>query len=106
MITYTNISGTAATEIIPKTNGDGRLSSISIANTHNDSFSVRVYLNTGSTIYFIIKDTVLPPNTTLVLDDDNVFFNKTDVGLWVALGAAGSGTSEATVITKIKERKQ
>jgi hypothetical protein len=102
MIQYTNISGTAETEIIPKTTGDGRLDSISIANTHTHAFSISVALDTGSTKYHIVKGVVIPQGATLVLDDDNVFFNSRDVSLKIQLGAASSGTSTATIITKTK----
>tara|TARA_B100001250_G_scaffold367705_1_gene349927 strand:+ start:846 stop:1166 length:321 start_codon:yes stop_codon:yes gene_type:complete len=105
MITYNNISGTAETSIIPIITGNGKLSSISIANTHTHAFGVTVFLkNAAATKFYVIKGVSIPPATTLVLDDDNVFFNSNDVGLFVQLAAASSGTSEATVITKIKTR--
>ena len=95
--TYTNISSATTTTLIQKGGGvNGSISKITIAN-HDDSDSntVQLHLYDGSSVTYVIAETVIPARATLVLED-NVSFNS---GLY-NLRLVTSSTADTTVIIK------
>ena len=105
MATYTNISGTSATNIIPITTGNGNISTLTIANTHTYSYRASVYVKDSQPVdYYLVRKIVIEPGSTLVLGGDYLSFDAKKYGLWVKLEAAATGTSAATVINKLKKR--
>lgn len=105
MATYTNISGTSATNIIAIGTGNGNISTLTIANTHTYSYRASVYVrDSGNVDYYLVRKIVVEPGSTLVLSGDYLAFNARNFGLWVKLEAAATGTSTATVINKLKKR--
>ena len=95
--TYANISSATTTTLITKGGGvNGSISKITIAN-HDDSDSntVQLHLYDGSSITYVIVETVIPARATLVLED-NVSFNS---GLY-NLRLVTSSTADTTVIIK------
>ena len=95
--TYANISSAATTTLITKGGGvSGSISTITIAN-HDDSDSntVQLHLYDGSSVTYVIAETVIPARATLVLED-NVSFNS---GLY-NLRLVTSSTADTTVIIK------
>jgi hypothetical protein len=95
--TYANISSATTTTLITKGSGvSGSISKITIAN-HDDSDSntVQLHLYDGSSVTYVIAETVIPARATLVLED-NVSFNS---GLY-NLRLVTSSTADTTVIIK------
>ena len=95
--TYANISSATTTTLITKGGGvNGSISKITIAN-HDDSDSntVQLHLYDGSSITYVIVETIIPARATLVLED-NVSFNS---GLY-NLRLVTSSTADTTVIIK------
>ena len=95
--TYKNISSATTTTLITKGGGvNGSISKITIAN-HDDSDSntVQLHLYDGSSITYVIVETIIPARATLVLED-NVSFNS---GLY-NLRLVTSSTADTTVIIK------
>ena len=80
--TYANISSATTTTLITKGGGvNGSISKITIAN-HDDSDSntVQLHLYDGSSITYVIVETIIPARATLVLED-NVSFNSNSINL-------------------------
>ena len=97
MAKYKNISSATTTTLITKGGGvNGSISKITIAN-HDDSDSntVQLHLYDGSSITYVIVETIIPARATLVLED-NVSFNS---GLY-NLRLVTSSTADTTVIIK------
>ena len=95
--TYANISSATTTTLITKGGGvNGSISKITIAN-HDDSDSntVQLHLYDGSSITYVIVETIIPARATLVFED-NVSFNS---GLY-NLRLVTSSTADTTVIIK------
>jgi hypothetical protein len=95
--TYANISSATTTTLITKGGGvNGSISKITIAN-HDDSDSntVQLHLYDGSSVTYVIVETIIPARATLVLED-NVSFNS---GLY-NLRLVTSSTADTTVIIK------
>ena len=104
MANYTNISGTTEVNIIPMNTGNGNISVLTLSNTHTHVFTADVYVKDASgTVFYIIKSVSIEPGSTLVLEGTYVALNSRQKGLWVKLNAATSGTSTATVITKLNK---
>ena len=94
---YKNISSATTTTLITKGSGvSGSINKINIAN-HDDSDSntVQLHLYDGSSITYVIAETIIPARATLVLED-NVSFNS---GLY-NLRLVTSSTADTTVIIK------
>ena len=95
--TYANISSATTTTLITKGGGvNGSIRKITIANHEDsDSNTVQLHLYDGSSITYVIVETIIPARATLVLED-NVSFNS---GLY-NLRLVTSSTADTTVIIK------
>ena len=94
---YANISSATTTTLITKGSGvSGSISKVTIAN-HDDSDSntVQLHLYDGSSVTYVIAETIIPARVALVLED-NVSFNS---GLY-NLRLVTSSTADTTVIIK------
>ena len=94
---YKNISSAATTVLITKGSGaPGNVNKVLITN-HDDSDSntIQLHLYDGSSITYVIAETVVPPRATLVLDD-NLAFDSSAYNLRIVT----SSTAETTVIIK------
>jgi hypothetical protein len=82
-----NHSGSAAKELV---NSTSRMivKSISLTNTDaSTEVAVDLYLKDSTSNYYILKNVTLPVGATLVLDGDEISFNKDVYSLWVKLSA-------------------
>ena len=87
---YTKITSATAVEIID-IDEDKRvkLTSMTLANVHTGDATVQVYLlNAAGTLYYIIKDVVIPTGQTLKLESDELDFRAHVFNLYVKLGGS------------------
>ena len=83
-VLYKNkITNATAVEIIPVNTKLEKLTSMTIANVHDEDVVVQVYLDTGSALYFIIKDVVIPLGATLKLDSNELDYDASMFNLYV-----------------------
>ena len=86
---YNKITTATAVEIIDIGTKKQALNSMTLANVHSASATVQVYLlNAGGTIYYIIKDIVIPTGAMLKLDSDELDYDGTVFNLYVKLGGS------------------
>jgi hypothetical protein len=86
---YTKITSATAVEIIDIDTKKGRLTSMTLANVHTGDATVQVYLlNAAGTLYYIIKDVVIPTGMTLKLEADELDFPADTFNLYVKLGGS------------------
>ena len=83
---YNKITSATAVEIVDINTKTQRLSSMTLANVHSADVTARVYLqNAATTIYYIIKDVVIPVGTTLKIEGDELDFDSNVFNLYVKL---------------------
>jgi hypothetical protein len=93
----TKIPDANAVEIIDIDAKRGRLTSMTLANVHTGDATVQVYLlDAGGTLYYIIKDVVIPTGMTLKLEKDELDYDGDIFNLYVKLG----GTTPVDVIVR------
>ena len=86
---YQKITTAVAVEIIDINTKLKRLISMTLANVHSADATVQVYLLDGSgTLYYIIKDVVIPVGTTLKLESDELDYDASVFNLYVKLGGS------------------
>ena len=86
---YNKITSATAVEIVDINTKTQRLSSMTLANVHSADVTAQVYLqNATPTIYYIIKDVVIPVGATLKLEGDEFDFDTTIYNLYVKLGGS------------------
>ena len=86
---YNKIVNATAVEIIDINTKTQNLSSMTIANVHSADATVQVYLqNATPTIYYIIKNVVIPVGATLKIEGDELDFDSNIFNLYVKLGGS------------------
>ena len=86
---YNKITTATAVEIIDINTKTQSLISMTLANVHSADATVQVYLlNAGGTLYYIIKDVVIPTGTTLKLEADELDYDGDIFNLYVKLGGS------------------
>ncbi len=94
---YTKITSATAVEIIDIDTKKGRLTSMTLANVHTGDATVQVYLlNAAGTLYYIIKDVVIPTGMTLKLEKDELDYDGDVFNLYVKL----DGSTPVDVIVR------
>ena len=90
VIKYVNkITSATAVEIIDINTKTKKLNSMTLANVHSADATVQVYLqNAASTIYYIVKDVVIPVGAMLKLEEDELDFDSGLYNLYVKLGGS------------------
>jgi hypothetical protein len=102
---YINISGTAATVIVPITTGNGNISTLAVANIHTHKYVFALYLiDSSGVMFYLVKGLSIEPGSTFILEGKYLAFSAKKYGLQIKLEAAASGTSAATVISKLNKR--
>ena len=86
---YNKITSATAVEIIDIDTKKGRLTSMTLANVHTGDATVQVYLlNAAGTLFYIIKDVVIPTGQTLKLERDELDYDGDLFNLYVKLGGS------------------
>ena len=86
---YNKITTATAVEIIDINTKTQPLTSMTLANVHSADATVQVYLlNAAGTLYYIIKDVVIPTGQTLKLEKDELDFDGDVFNLYVKLGGS------------------
>tara|TARA_R100001443_G_scaffold110198_1_gene121986 strand:+ start:114 stop:416 length:303 start_codon:yes stop_codon:yes gene_type:complete len=94
---YNKITTNVAVKIIDINTKQGQLNSMTLANVHSASVTARVYLqNAAGTIYYIIKDVVIPVGTMLKLEKDELDFDANVFNLYVKV----AGSTDLDVIVR------
>ena len=94
---HKNISGDVTNSVLVRSGVDFKISEISIVNTHgSNNCIVSLFINDGSTDFYIIKNLRLPIGTTLVLDNENVNVNCR----LNSIKLTTTGSSSLTIIIK------
>ena len=94
---YNKIVNATAVEIIDINTKTQNLSSMTIANVHSADATVQVYLqNATPTIYYIIKDVVVPVGATLKIEANELDFDSNIFNLYVKL----AGSTPVDVIVR------
>jgi hypothetical protein len=74
MAKYVNITTSSSTTLLTKnTQYTGNISSMRISNNDSSSVEVSVSLYDGTDHFYLVRDLVIPGNTSLKLDDDLSF---------------------------------
>ena len=94
--TYYRITSATTTTLILKESGiSGSVNKILISNQDDSSSNtIQLHLDTGSRQYVIVE-TIMPPRTTLVLDD-NLAFDSSEFSLKITT----SSTADINIIIK------
>ena len=86
---YNKIVDATTVEIIDINTKTEKLTSMTLANVHSSDATVQVYLlNAAGTLYYIIKDVVIPTGMTLKLEKDELDFDGDVFNLYVKLGGS------------------
>jgi len=86
---YNKITTATAVEIIDIDTKTQPLISMTLANVHSADATVQVYLlNAAGTLYYIIKDVVIPTGMTLKLEKDELDYDGDIFNLYVKLGGS------------------
>ena len=94
---YNKITSATAVEIVDINTKTQRLSSMTLANVHSADVTAQVYLqNATPTIYYIIKDVVIPVGATLKIEADELDFDSNVFNLYVKVG----GSTDLDVIVR------
>ena len=94
---YNKIVNATAVEIIDINTKTQNLSSMTIANVHSADATVQVYLqNATPTIYYIIKNVVIPVGATLKIEANELDFDSNIFNLYVKL----AGSTPVDVIVR------
>ena len=98
VIKYVNkITSATAVEIIDINTKTKSLNSMTLANVHSADVTAQVYLqNAAGTIYYIIKDVVIPVGGMLKLEEDEIDFDGGLYNLYVKVG----GSTDLDVIIR------
>jgi len=88
MIFDKNIVADGSIDLIPLSNGSGAVESIMITNKSTNKVKIDVYIY-GSTTFYIIKNTLIPSGTSLLLTD-HVSFNNSLFALKITVSASAS----------------
>ena len=90
IVKYVNKITTATTvEIIDINTKIEKLNSMTLANVHSADATVQVYLlNAAGTLYYIIKDVVIPVGATLKIEEDELDYDYSSFNLYVKLGGS------------------
>jgi len=86
---YKKITSATTVEIIDINTKLEKLISMTLANVHTGDATVQVYLlDAAGTLYYIIKDVVIPTGTTLKLESDELDYDADVFNLYVKLGGS------------------
>ena len=86
---YNKIVNATAVEIIDINTKTEKLTSMTLANVHSSDATVQVYLlNAAGTLYYIIKDVVIPTGSTLKLESDELDYDADTFNLYIKLGGS------------------
>ena len=107
MIVYKNITSATTTPLIAKSQRvSGNVKKILISNNDDsDDVTIELLLNNGAGVIYSIIKTIIPAQTTLVIDDDILSYDGSNFALNIITstdGQAGGATigNETTVIIK------
>ena len=86
---YNKIANATQVTLIPINTKTKRLNSMTLCNIHSGSATVQVYLtNAAGTLYYIIKDVVIPVGSTLKLESNELDYDGDLFKLGVKLGGS------------------
>tara|TARA_R110001592_G_C12829191_1_gene719743 strand:- start:3 stop:656 length:654 start_codon:yes stop_codon:yes gene_type:complete len=89
VLKYAKITSATAVEIIDIDTKRRKLTSMTLANVHTGDATVQVYLlNAAGTLYYIIKDVIIPTGMTLKLEADELDYDGDIFNLYVKLGGS------------------
>ena len=94
---YNKITDSTQVNLIPISTKTKRLNSMTLCNIHSGSATVQVYLtNAAGTLYYIIKDVVIPVGSTLKLESNELDYDGDIFNLYVKL----AGSTPVDVIVR------
>lgn len=88
MAKYNNITTATTTTLTKKSQGKGSITSVSISNNSVNESTVSLFLDSGTSQFYFIKNVVIPSGVSLLIND-NVPFDS----LVYELKITNSGTS-------------
>jgi len=88
MAKYNNITTATTTTLTQKSQGKGSITSVSISNNSVNESTVSLFLDSGTSQFYFIKNVVIPSGVSLLIND-NIPFDS----LVYELKITNSGTS-------------
>jgi len=86
---YNKIANATQVNVIPIRTKTKKLNSMTLCNIHSGNATVQVYLtNAAGTLYYIIKDVVIPVGLTLKLESNELDYDGDLFNLHVKLGGS------------------